>query len=131
MRRSLMFGLAVVVLFACTDDDHDQFRDDVIGCEEAAAHLESCCPGLVLGSNVCTFSYEHNSGCGSETNDYVYPAFTDSERSCILARSCADLVAGGICERARNAPARRSSMRSGEASPPTNYTQPSPPAVCP
>jgi hypothetical protein len=107
-RSGAVFGLGVLVLFACGEDDHDAFRDDVLACEEAVAHLESCCPDLHVEPNACAYSYDHDSGCGSSTDRYEYPALTTLESQCIRDRGCGDIVRGGMCERAATLAPRES-----------------------
>src|SRR5262245_41666869 len=62
-----------------------------LDCEQAVAHLVSCCPGFDARSIVC----EQPSGCGGKAN-HVDLDLGRSE--CILGASCEDLVASGACE---------------------------------
>lgn len=72
-------------------------REDELLCEEAAAHLASCCPGFDVSSLSCSY----NSGCGSTT----YPALSIPGSQCINGESCATLVATDVCQRAQQAKA--------------------------
>lgn len=74
-------------------------RQDEFLCEEAHAHLTECCPGFHTESNVC----EQADGCGG---DGSYPALTPTESNCVREKSCAELVAQGICSRAASMQAR-------------------------
>lgn len=67
------------------------FREDEFLCEEAAIHLEECCPDLEVGELDCTFSM----GCGSTT----YPGLTPEESDCIRERPCDALREQGVCEK--------------------------------
>jgi hypothetical protein len=70
-------------------------REDEVLCEEAAAHLSSCCPGFDATSLACTY----NSGCGTTT----YPALSIKASQCINGESCARLVGSDVCSRAQQA----------------------------
>jgi hypothetical protein len=61
-------------------------------CENAASHLEECCPSFSATSDIC----RPDISCGGETPLW----FTTEESECILDRSCEDIVAAKICERA-------------------------------
>jgi hypothetical protein len=75
-------------------------REDEFVCEDAVAHLQSCCPGFT-GSNVdCT--YQSQGGCGSPP---IYPEISTDQASCIRNKSCDQLRAGGDCARAIAMPA--------------------------
>ena len=112
MARRLCAGVAATVvvcsLFACTyggsgDDQHDgnNFREDVIECEDALARLERCCPDFDAKPVLCNFSFDKSTGCGSTVASSVQPAFNTSESSCIRDTSCDDLVTKKVCERAQ------------------------------
>jgi hypothetical protein len=65
--------------------------EDAVLCEEAAAHLEDCCPSFRPTFLRC------------ETPDLVGCAEVDvktDEARCILGRSCEELRGGGTCDRA-------------------------------
>ena len=59
MRNARHFGKSLIAIalvlpvFACgntlsSEVDDGDFREDVIECEEAAAHIQECCPGASL-----------------------------------------------------------------------------------
>lgn len=64
-------------------------RQDELDCEEAVAHLQDCCPDFANATIACVAS----SGC-TESD----PALSIKESACVIARSCADVVATGLCE---------------------------------
>jgi hypothetical protein len=65
-----------------------------LDCEQAVAHLVSCCPGFDARSIVC----EQASGCGGSGNRVDLNL---ARSACILGASCEDLVASGACEHAK------------------------------
>jgi hypothetical protein len=79
----------LLLIFAC------DFRSDEFHCEEAVAHMDSCCPNFNQQAVNCHFA----SGCGSTT----YPSIDSNESVCLLAKSCEELRANGYCERVENA----------------------------
>src|SRR3954466_13664472 len=108
MTRRLFVGVAVTVvlcsLLACKGDTHDDddFRFDVIECEDALARIVTCCPGFDPAPVLCDYRYDHTSGCGSGTSTTsIEPAFTPGESRCIRDTSCDDLIAHQICARAQ------------------------------
>lgn len=62
------------------------FREDEVECEEAAAHLSSCCNAAVDLS--CNFT----DACSS-----TYPDLSPSESRCIRDLSCSEIRARGLC----------------------------------
>lgn len=85
-----MFAVAALMaLVTCGSG----LRADEFLCEEAFAHLRTCCPSFaVTSSNYCTYSV----GCG-ETQ---YPALTAADSNCIIRMSCTDIVANDVCNAA-------------------------------
>ena len=75
--------------------DDDQFREDVILCEEAVAHLQSCCPSADFSGVKCTYYYNQDDCDGSVTS--TLPGYSTAQSNCIRNASCADLVAIGAC----------------------------------
>jgi hypothetical protein len=86
-------------------DDDDNFREDVLMCEEAAAHLSSCCPGITYPDLKCRHRvfHEEDHGCTTSTvrHEETHPAIPLAESRCIRAMSCRELVDNDVCERAR------------------------------
>jgi hypothetical protein len=108
------FALGIAAVLACnnngnTEEDDNQFREDVIWCEDAVARLERCCPNFDARRVECNFYYSYNEGCGTATTRSIQPAYTKEESKCIRERSCEDLVGQGICVRAAEQGAARSS----------------------
>lgn len=109
----LLLGVGVALVMACgsSNPDDNQFREDVIWCEEAVAHLEECCGAIFDPSQIeCRHYYEKNVGCESTTYTSVDPAFTTDQSRCIHEQSCDVIVANKICERALAAGKARSSV---------------------
>jgi hypothetical protein len=97
----LIWALAVLLLFGCN------MREDELECEEAVAHLASCCPGFNTRGLNC--SYETRSGCTEST---YYPVFGIDESKTIRAASCDALITSGGCATAQQA-MRPSTTRGG------------------
>jgi hypothetical protein len=142
--------LLVCALFACAPsstsdgDEHDDnnFRADVIECEDALERLERCCPGFDAAPVLCNFYHSKTSGCGSVATDNTTPAFSRDESKCIRDTSCDSLVATKVCERAQLARAyeshKQTSLTSSDTEqwkPPPSSTTDAPPTaprpVCP
>ncbi len=99
----LTSGLAVKAR-AATDvleDDDNQFREDVILCEEAVAHAALCC-GFGVPAKTCSFYHyeaiDDDCGCdsprttGREERD-VWPALSASLSPRIIDASCEEMKA--------------------------------------
>ena len=86
-------SLLVSTLFACSwgnsdgeKHDDDNFRADVIECEDALSRLERCCPSFDSAPVLCNYYYDKSSGCSTTTTDSTEPAITTAESSCIRER---------------------------------------------
>jgi hypothetical protein len=103
----VLFATAVATVLACSsgedDKDDNQFRADVIWCEEAVARLATCCPGFEPMRVECKYYYSHVRSCGPDTMTKVEPAFTTDESRCIIDTPCDALVANDVCRRAQDA----------------------------
>ena len=134
----VFFALGLLAAFACKssdtrddEEDDNQFREDVIQCEEAIARLERCCPDFDPSRVICNYYYSYDtSACGPTTEQSVRPALELGESRCIRDTSCDQLVATGVCGRAQEARAysQRLVLDDGDAS--TDQKQSHPP-VCP
>jgi hypothetical protein len=101
--------LLVCALFACSSrsgssgDEHDDnnFRADVIECEDALDRLERCCPGFDATHVLCNFFHDKSTGCGTASTNDVHPALSRDESACIRDTSCDALVAAKVCQRAQ------------------------------
>ena len=82
-------------------------REVEFRCEEAAAKLRDCCPGVDVQQLSCNF--QEASGCTPAQN----PLLSIDESHCIVDRDCAQLQAG-VCARVR---ARRSNPDAGATTP--------------
>ena len=91
-RRWLAGGVAVVAFLAvggnAIGSDGSQFE-----CEEAAAHLADCCPGLNPTQIDCNYHFDCD---GDSTNDS--PEIDGAESKCIERRSCDELTSSGVCD---------------------------------
>ncbi len=134
----VFFALGLMAAFACKgegtkddEEDDNQFREDVIQCEEAIARLERCCPDFEGSRVLCNYYYSYDtSACGPTTEQSVRPALSLPESQCVRDTSCDELVARGVCKRAEEARAytQRLVVDDGDAS--TTDRQSHPP-VCP
>jgi hypothetical protein len=133
--------LLVCALFACgtgdgSGDEHDDnnFRGDVIECEDALDRLERCCPGFDATPVLCNYFHQKSTGCGTTSQDDVRPALSRDESACIRDTSCDALVATKVCARAQQARAyqtyEKTSLSSSSSDTPTT-TSTTHAAVCP
>lgn len=117
--------------------DDDNLREDVLACEDAASHVRTCCSQSLVVS--CRYDYMHvdNSySCDGTDDDYtttVRPDLDLAEARCVLASSCADLRARGVCDRiAKLEKLRHDETSRGSGYSSGAYVQPAPaPPVCP
>ena len=133
---AVFFGLACRVNIAAADPstttDDDNFRPDVLECEDAAQHLQDCCPGFDKSALVCRY-YDSvtRPGCTSSMpcrHVHEDPVFTVDESRCIVQSSCESLRANNVCDRAQVAQPDSDDMSSS----PCPSWGPSPhPLVCP
>jgi hypothetical protein len=86
---AVLIAPAVALVFACGD----ALQQDELDCEEAVSYLEGCCAGFDTRSLRCV-----DDGCGGQQ-----PDISESQSACIRARSCEELVASGVCQRAQQA----------------------------
>ena len=122
LHQSLLAGAGIALFFATStskassDDGDYERRDDlteaVVSCEEAYARLQKCCPGYSAWvgydkkrSPCLDLEWqETSSGCFSpstvDRGDTEPLALRESE--CIREMSCEDLVAKGVCARAKS-----------------------------
>ena len=123
--------LVVCSLLACTydagasgGDEHDgnNFREDVIECEDALSRLERCCPSFDATPVLCNFTYDKSSGCGTTSTSSVKPAFTTAESTCIRGRSCEELITHNVCERAQLARAYTTTTTTSSTSSSSGYS---------
>jgi hypothetical protein len=87
----VFFALALSPQRARSQTNDDQFREDTILCEEAVAHLKTCCPGFDSLKVEC--SYE-SGGCDSSDS---FPSYSIAESNCLRAMSCSALESSGLC----------------------------------
>jgi len=78
----LLAGFAMVTLTAVDLS----VREDELECEQAVAHLVSCCPGFDPSSVICEYQ-----ACS------VHPDLLLAESLCIVALDCGDVRARGLC----------------------------------
>lgn len=135
----MFFALGVVAFLACKSDetkddeeDDNQFREDVIQCEEAVARLQRCCPSFDGSRVLCNYYFSFDkSTCGPTETRSINPALNLAESRCVIDTSCGDLVANGVCARAQEARTYTSRVvRDDEPGRSTNERDSHPP-VCP
>jgi hypothetical protein len=141
LRSAVFFGVTTVSLGASAwtiDTDDDNFRPEVIACEEAVLHLVECCPGFTPSAVDCRYLHRHfdAGGCDGAFDEYTRPALSPEESTCIKTMRCDELTAARVCDRARSAtpyvdaPDKR--IRYPHASPPEEMREAqSHPPVCP
>jgi hypothetical protein len=85
---------------ACdSDTDDNQFREDVLSCEEAVAHLEECCPELRASNVECKYYYHRDEGCyGPDTTTRIEPDIGLRESRCIRDLTCEGIASQGLCK---------------------------------
>jgi len=134
----VLVALGVVAVFACKgedtkddEEDDNQFREDVIQCEEAVARLEKCCPDFDGSRVLCNYYYSFDTGiCQPTTTQSIQPALNLSESQCVRDTSCDDLVVKNVCRRAQDAKTYTSRVVSDNGDASTTDRQTHPP-VCP
>ncbi len=92
-RLLLAFFVPLLLLHGC-----DGIQEDELECEQALAHLHECC----VKRDFSEISCRTTAGCGSTT----YPTYPTVVAVCIQEKSCAELAAEGICDRAFSAEPR-------------------------
>lgn len=128
----LTVALGLALVMACDDDsnssgvDDNQFRSDVLDCESAVAHLQSCCGSSFDPTKVtCHYIATESQGCG-DGNVHQDPDISETESDCVRGQSCADIAKGNVCARVlqRSVAADRAVLVDAGTTAPT-------PAVCP
>lgn len=139
----VVLAVAISPLLGCfdflsSDDDvydDNQFREDVILCEDAVARLQRCCPSFDAKAIECRYHYSSVQGCGSSTISTTVPAFSVDESKCIQQTSCDELFAKDVCKRAvAGGIARTTTMTTpdpGSSAAPSTTVTPPRDAVCP
>lgn len=105
----VLITLSARVAAASEESESDDFRQDVFACEEAVAHLTSCCAGLSATEVRCVYRRDVTGSCGYYTHHEEDPGITPREAECLLAIDCDGIRERGICERARDVQSRTSS----------------------
>lgn len=87
---------------ACVDSEN--FRSDVIHCEDALSHAIACCPGLTPPETACVYEHESGSGdCGCTRSGQDYyehtrtPAVGLTRSYAIASATCEDLALNDGC----------------------------------
>ncbi len=99
------------------EDDDNQFREDVVACEEAVAHAVTCCHFVVQGDACRYYEYSATDSCGCSGGSsgydqkHVRPVVSAGEGHRIADLSCAvmsEVGPGGSteCERLKVALAK-------------------------
>lgn len=94
-----LLAVALAIAMACNSDtDDNQWREDVLSCEEAVAHLDECCPGFDVTRVQCRYYYHIDRGCTTDTVTHVEPDIELSESHCIRNATCDKLQSQGNCD---------------------------------
>jgi hypothetical protein len=134
--RSLSVFAVLLLLFACSHDDDDnkeddnQWREDVIQCEEAVARLVKCCPGFKGEVVLCNYYYHFSGGCGSSETNLTEPALDKGESRCVISTTCEDMVSKGICDRAQDATTYTQHIVTGDGGSVSTNDKKTHPPVC-
>jgi hypothetical protein len=83
LRAACLAALAFVLL--------GSIREDEFQCEEAAIHLDDCCPELATQSIDCWYD---PGGCGADPKPTMLSV---RQSKCIRSLDCAALVDHGVC----------------------------------
>jgi hypothetical protein len=97
----LSFGLVWQVQASDDVDERDEnnFREDVILCEEAIGRISQCCPSMSPPSNSCEFlHYEKKDYCGGcdstlrfSAHDYRTPVLSIRESKGLIDATCSSV----------------------------------------
>ncbi len=87
-RARALAAVAIFLAFTCGGLNEDDLK-----CEDAAAHLDDCCPAIRY-SFVCVQTAPKS----CETGEPVGPFATAAEIACVRGRSCADLRDQHFCD---------------------------------
>ena len=66
-------------------------------CEDAVAHLASCCANFVPTRISCYYTNNSSGGCSSGVLDVTYPVLSEAESRCILALDCPTIMERALC----------------------------------
>jgi hypothetical protein len=91
------FALAFIAI-ACSDTDN--MREDVLLCEEAASHYESCC-GHPMANLKCWYEFSCLLDC-SHTGDTSVPDLDTGKSRCLMNLGCGDMKGYGVCEQTKS-----------------------------
>ena len=86
-----------------TDTNDDNFREDVIECEQAAAHLRDCCPNATSAPDCHYYDRKTTETCGCSesyvtSSSWDRPIAIDQSKE-IQNSSCDELAQNGTCDR--------------------------------
>jgi hypothetical protein len=84
---------AALAVISCSDTDN--MREDVLLCEEAVSHFQSCC-GHPIDGLKCWYEFSCLLDC-SHTGDTSVPDLNAGQSRCLMGASCGDLTGRGIC----------------------------------
>lgn len=105
----LTVALGVAIMMACSSGDDDggtdnnQFRGDVLDCENALSYLQQCCGKSFDPTAVeCHHLFEKDEGCGDSKVTKQDPDLNEDESDCILDQSCDAIRKNNVCPRVTN-----------------------------
>jgi hypothetical protein len=108
LRFPFFILLTLTARIAAADEETDNFREDVFACEEAIAHIASCCPQFAPEQARCVYRRERTGSCGVYTDHEEDPGVAPDEAECLLDLDCGTMRERGVCERALSIRSRTS-----------------------
>ena len=130
----IAFALGVVITgsaHGASETDDENFREEVLLCEEAVAKLDTCCPDVDWSTVRCDYRHTTTGGCSDGTADLEDPALNLGESHCVLDTSCEEIQRSGVCTRAKAAQPYLTKVRRSPNGPDTDLGSRSHPPVCP
>jgi hypothetical protein len=89
----VLLAAAVIVGLSIRCGDADGLDETEIECDEAVAHLQSCCTGVEID---VACRYDHSVGCHIGT--FCPPDLTLQQSSLLQSMSCDDIQKTGLCD---------------------------------
>lgn len=90
----VMVTAIVLASLSLQCEDEDGFREEEVDCERGRYHVAECCPDLSVEGS-CKMTMEREGCHEAVPHD---PFLVREQARCLEARTCAELVAGRVCE---------------------------------
>jgi hypothetical protein len=100
VRRLVILAALAFAFVAIACSDTDNMREDVLLCEEAAAHYESCCGHAMQGLQ-CRYEFSCLLDC-SHTGDTSVPDLDAGKSRCLMNLGCSDVTGYGLCAQSKS-----------------------------